>query len=185
MTQQIVVPVVVPVVVVVPVEVVVPMEVVVVVPVEESKFSFGLCELYNNKLHGYIPGESDPHINGHYLVIYTENDNELVELHRRKYKELILDPQYQYQCQINNNCVVVQIHGFEHDLIRNYYNIVCNIDNYIKPEIFQKIYLSGNECCAILKTFWIRIIQRTWKRIFRLHKVTGSILTVRGMLMSV
>ena len=160
-----------------------------------SKFSFGLCELYNKKIHGYIPGVSDPNINGHYLVIYgnnssstndsddTEDDvdiNDMVDLYRREYTKLILEPQYQYQNQNNN--VTVQIHGFEHDLIRNYYNIVSNINNYIKPEIFQKIYLSGTECCAVLKTFWIRIIQRAWKRVFRLHKTTGSELTVRGLM---
>lgn len=160
-----------------------------------NKFSFGLCELYNKKIHGYIPGVSDPNINGQYLVIYgnnnsstndsddTEDDvdiNDMVDLYRLEYTKLILEPQYQYQNQNNN--VTVQIHGFEHDLIRNYYNIVSNINNYIKPEIFQKIYLSGTECCAVLKTFWIRIIQRSWKRVFRLHKTTGSELTVRGLM---
>lgn len=159
-----------------------------------NKFSFGLCELYNKKIHGYIPGVSDPNINGHYLVIYgsnssssndsndTEDDvniNDMVDLYRREYTKLILEPQYQSQ---NNNTVSIQVHGFDHDLIRNYYNIVSNINNYIKPEIFQKIYLSGTECCAVLKTVWIRIIQRAWKRVFRLHKLTGSELTVRGLM---
>jgi len=157
-----------------------------------NKFSFGLCELYNKKMHGYIPGVSDFNINGHYLVIYGGDNSEdldddmddMVDLYRREYTKLILEPQCQYQGVNNNNTVSIQVHGFEHDLIRNYYNIVSNINNYIKPEIFQKIYLSGTECCAILKTFWIRIIQRTWKRLFRLHKSTGALLTVRGMLMS-
>ena len=161
-----------------------------------NKFSLGLCELYNKKIHGYIPGVSDPNINGHYLVVYGSNSssndsddneddvdiNDMVDLYRREYTKLILEPQHQYQGVNNNNTVSIQVHGYEHDLIRNYYNIVSNINNYIKPEIFQKIYLSGTECCAVLKTVWIRIIQRAWKRVFRLHKTTGSELTVRGLM---
>ena len=41
----------------------------------DNKFSCGLCELYNKKIHGYIPGVSDPNINGHYLVIYGSNSS--------------------------------------------------------------------------------------------------------------
>jgi hypothetical protein len=38
---------------------------------------------------------------------------------------------------------------------------------FIGPEIAECIYLETQECVAILKTFWIKLIQRTWKNIFK------------------
>lgn len=52
-----------------------------------------------------------------------------------------------------------------HPTIRNYRNIISK-PNYIKPEIGQYIILPTQESIAILKTFWLRIIQRKWKNIF-------------------
>ena len=75
--------------------------------------------------------------------------------------------------------------------IRNYNDINKNILNI---QIAEKIILKGGECVAILKTFWIRIIQRTWKRVFRKYlfdkylrelrgyKVLNKPLLLRGML---
>jgi len=39
--------------------------------------------------------------------------------------------------------------------------------NYVEVQIAKVIYLSGNECVAIIKTFWLKIIQRTWKKIYK------------------
>jgi len=54
----------------------------------------------------------------------------------------------------------------KHPTIRNYHNIISR-DNYIKPEIGEYIILPSQEAIAILKTFWLRIIQRTWKKVFK------------------
>jgi len=43
-------------------------------------------------------------------------------------------------------------------------------ENEFKPEIAQCIYLESQHCVAILKTFWIKLIQRTWKNIFKKRK---------------
>jgi hypothetical protein len=56
-----------------------------------------------------------------------------------------------------------------HPIIRNYSNIVSK-ENYLKPEIAQCIILPTQETIAILKTFWIRIIQRKWKKVFKLRQ---------------
>ena len=53
-----------------------------------------------------------------------------------------------------------------HPIIRNYYKIVSN-PNYIQPEIGEYIILPTQESVAILKTFWIRIIQRRWRKIYQ------------------
>jgi len=56
-----------------------------------------------------------------------------------------------------------------HPTIRNYQNIVSN-PNYIKPEIGEYIILPTQEAVAILKTFWLRIIQKKWKKVFKERK---------------
>lgn len=37
----------------------------------------------------------------------------------------------------------------------------------LKLELAECVYLPSGHCCAILKTFWIRIIQRKWKKVYR------------------
>ena len=48
---------------------------------------------------------------------------------------------------------------------RNYLNIISD-SNYIKPEIIVRLKLPDGYRVAILKTFWIRIVQRKWKKVF-------------------
>ena len=54
----------------------------------------------------------------------------------------------------------------DHPFIRNYRNIISQ-ENYIRPEIGEYIILPTQEAVAILKTFWLRIIQRSWKNVFK------------------
>jgi hypothetical protein len=123
-------------------------------------YSFGknnivLCELFNPYIHGFT-NESDRNVLCHYLVIgkystiYSpciyEDINHVYENMDRLF---LLDPRF---CR--------------HPRIRNYKNIASKID-YIRPEIAECIYLSGDECVAVLKTFWLRLVQRTWKRVFQ------------------
>jgi len=49
--------------------------------------------------------------------------------------------------------------------IRNYQNIIKS-SKYLHPEIFEKVYIH-ERFCAVIKTFWIKIVQRSWKRVFK------------------
>ena len=54
-----------------------------------------------------------------------------------------------------------------HSYIRNYKNIINNSNiNYIKPEIAECITLESGVNVSIIKTIWLRLIQRKWKRIY-------------------
>jgi hypothetical protein len=109
----------------------------------KTRFVIALCQLFNNRIHG--PGPQ-----GNYLVYC-------------KYKKLdmnwigetgdFMKLEYQY------------LHNLTHDLHPNYRQIVST-PNYIKPEIVECIYLKPDDhCIAIIKTFWIKIIQRTWRSV--------------------
>jgi hypothetical protein len=121
-----------------------------------TKYNIILCELFNNKLHG---NPENDETNLHYLV-------------KTRFKNLNIN-------FINDLCfrynldyyiyAVINSNKLNHNRIRNYKNIV-NKENYIKPEIAHCIYLPSQECIAILKTFWIRLIQRKWKNILSERK---------------
>ena len=67
-----------------------------------------------------------------------------------------------------------------HKIYRNYKHIISQ-KNYIKPEIADCIYLNSGHCVAVLKTYWIRIIQRKWKSIC---KEKNNIIQLRRSLSS-
>lgn len=137
-----------------------------------NKYYLMLCELHYPPIHGKT-SNSDFNIETHYLVYerfqpftglalscleddyYANRQNEMyrlndvIKLLKTYYSSNIID--------------------LEHPTIRNYHNII-NRENYIKPEIGQYIILPTYEAIAILKTFWIRIIQRKWKKIIAQRK---------------
>jgi hypothetical protein len=138
-----------------------------------------ICELFHPDLHGYDMNESDPDIHGHYIIIhiddnsdqdseyYSDSDSDseddyfilnevMIDIYKKKYK-------YLTSSYKKNNLEII------HPTIRNYFNIISS-ENYIIPNIGYKVYLSGNECVAILKTFWLRIVQRCWRRVYNARK---------------
>lgn len=159
---------------------------------KKSNYYIGICELHHDLLHGFNENSS-PQIKGHYLLMekfsnfhkyivndvynfrYEDNDGELensdnsnssivdsddevendnpklVDLYRYKYSILLKSPTFMNSC---------------HTVIRNYLNIIKSF-YYIQPHIVECVYLPRGECVAILKTFWLRIVQRTWKRVYK------------------
>ena len=108
-----------------------------------KRFCIALCELYNNKIHG--PGPL-----GHYYV-------------NCRYKSLYMDWIYETADFIHIEYQL--LNSYDHDLFPNYREIVLRED-YIKPEIVECINI--NHCCvAIIKTFWIKIIQRAWRNVLK------------------
>jgi hypothetical protein len=149
-----------------------------------------ICELYHEYLHGT---DNANQLNGQYVVIdtfnnfYKETDIECVsntdtesnDSHGESYDDDSLYEEDNYE--ILNLCI--QLHkekyqemlvtsGFiasKPKIIRNYTNIVRN-PSYIQPQIAECYYLINRECVCVLKTFWIRLIQRTWKKIYKERK---------------
>lgn len=114
-----------------------------------TKYNIIICELYNKNIHGKT---NDLKLKESYLTIYRYKIFDI--------REIIEDAEFYYsQYRILNN------NRKKHDIYRNYQNIV-NRENYIKPEIAECIYLENGMCIAILKTFWIRLIQRRWRNIY-------------------
>jgi hypothetical protein len=123
-----------------------------------------LCEIFHSSKYG-IDENTDENIEKHYMVLYSYKYNGIKcfsDINRHiKFIKKIRNSMYEHY----------------HPYIRNYNHINRNILNI---QIAEKIILKGGECVAILKTFWIRIIQRTWKRVFRKYLFDKYLRELRG-----
>jgi hypothetical protein len=105
-----------------------------------NQYQLGICELYNTFLHG----PCEPHVEGHFLFMW---DVPLSDLYDNICAEFIAMRRL--------------------GLARAHWDIVGRPRMYPLLEIVQTVMLEpGGECVAIIKTFWIRLVQRRWKRIF-------------------
>jgi len=123
-----------------------------------------LCELFNSEKYG-IDENSDENIDKHYIVIYSY-----------KYKGIKSFSDIKKDIKFIKKDQIVMYEPF-HPCIRNYNHINKNILNI---QIAENIILKGGESVAILKTFWIKIIQRTWKKIFRKYLFDKYLRELRG-----
>lgn len=144
-----------------------------------------LCELYHPIIHGFTT-DSNPNITSHYIVYGKYDPSSLFRLSQinddtdSEYDDDDDDEDedniYLGKIDIGLSCIRSlynyllrtprRLLEHSHPVIRNYKNIILH-QNYIKPEIAECIVLPTQETIAILKTFWIRIIQKKWKKIFK------------------
>jgi len=140
-----------------------------------KKLDLVLCEIHHPSIHGKTD-ESATNIESHYLVFdrydweigaslsdeYDENEDEDdYDLSTVNIAEMI-DTMNRFYYQ---GAHILRLSFPPHPTVRNYQRIVTR-EGYIRPEIAECIELPTMETIAILKTFWLRIIQRTWKKIF-------------------
>jgi len=117
--------------------------------INKTKLTIVICQLYNSKKHGNPDANSG--VEYHFIAEarFKLLDIKVINYFIHSY----------HQMNMNHIDKITP-----HNIFKNYRNIVLRRDN-IKPEIAECLYLSGGECVSIIKTFWIKIIQRTWKNI--------------------
>ncbi len=163
------------------------------------KFNLILCELHLPSLHGKT-NNSCPHIESHFLLIdkfdgltgvlldeyngyngyVTDSDHDSFDSDLEDERDI--DPADDFDDDNNPNYInslkaIQQLYSIEysnmrsisHPIIRNYSNIIRRAD-YIKPEIGLCIELHTHEQIVIIKTMWLKIIQRKWKKVFAERK---------------
>jgi hypothetical protein len=109
-------------------------------------------------------------LSSHYLVtsvidideFYNDDYNDDIAILKECYLMWL------YQPMKSQNSIIVR-DTITHPVIRNYMNIIDD-GNYIKLDIVKVEYFGDVEMVAIIKTFWLRLIQRKWKRVYRERK---------------
>ena len=119
-----------------------------------TRYNIVLCELHNPKMHGIDPASK---VSSHYLV-----DCRFKRLNMKIINANASIITHVYSRLLNRG----DSRTNSHPIYKNYTNIVAR-NTYIKPEIAECMYLETHECVAVLKTHWIRLIQRTWKNVMR------------------
>lgn len=125
--------------------------------VSPPAFQLAICEVFHPILHGENETEG---IHNHFLV-YTVID--LPDFYSKAY----LSEEHSFR---RYRKAIHILHGSldeTHPTIRSYRKIT---KKYIRLEIIQADILAGQEEVAYLKTFWLRLVQRRWKKIYYARK---------------
>jgi hypothetical protein len=146
----------------------------------KSRFNLVLCEILNTHLHG-----NDGNIDGHYLIINkfdastgsaiysgsdndseSDDDDDYSDYSANEEDETVMGSSLSLFTNIHNDYYHQQVpNTVKHSTIRNYRNIIARPD-YIRPEIAECIVLPSQHTVAIIKTIWIKIIQRKWRKVY-------------------
>lgn len=140
-----------------------------------SKYQLTLCEIFHPKIYG-MDENSNSQILTHFIVL---NSYSFQEYESQETTDSDSDESTDEEEDYDNNNVVSFINMIykdiqyihhrtryipkEHPIIRNYLNIR---KKGLRIHISQNILLQSGEKISILKTFWIRIIQRKWKKVY-------------------
>jgi len=119
-------------------------------------FTLAICDLYHRDKYGFT-AESSKNIHTHFIM-YEYID---VEEFYDETNILITYMQDLWSLQ--------HIQYANHEFLRNYQHYILT-KKYNNIEIAETYILPGGEMVAILKTFWISIIQRCWRKTYQRRK---------------
>ena len=120
-------------------------------------YYIAICEIFNPRIHGKDENSSAG-IETHFLVSETFT---LEEFYDNSYQDTITYLKADYKKVYKKNKK-----SLKHPIIRNY-NKIIEANNFIKLDIVCIDELTGNETVGYIKTFWIKLIQRRWKKIYK------------------
>ena len=123
---------------------------------EHDTYQLALCEIHHSLLHGAGPVKNDKSINNHFLIYTTFSPD---EFYNNNYKSE--EKYFQRYRQAQYQRMYLQ---YTHPGLRNY------TQKYNRLEIVKYHILTVGDSryhIAYLKTFWLRIVQRCWKKVYK------------------
>ena len=146
-------------------------------------YFLGYVELFHPQIH-IFDEYSSKDINEFYITIFTiKFPSKYLHL-LTEIKKMNFEDYYCYICEnqsreityhktilfhIKNRSKEIRFVD-EHPIIRNFLKIQEALYNPTSLEVVEKIELKTGESICILKTFWIKCIQRKWKKICEYNK---------------
>jgi len=150
-------------------------------------------ELFHPITHGFDK-ESYKDIQGFYITILTIKTPSKYLSFISKSNKMDFDTYYSYICShssreiIEHKAIVYYIKKrtkelcfiSDHPFLRNFLKIQEMLYHPLSLQIVDKIELKTGESICILKTFWLKCIQRKWKKICEYNKnVLKEITTIK------
>ena len=75
--------------------------------------------------------------------------------------------------EINNHYLtLMRFTKYDHNYINS---IIVHNPSRFRLEIAECLYLPSSHCVSILKMHWLKLIQRTWKKIYKCRKIINLI----------
>ena len=127
-----------------------------------KNYELAICELFNPHMHSNINNNNIDSLHYHYLIYTIIDKEEFIDNSYEPYIDL-LSRFYTYR--LRNSLFSRPINIYNDHPIANYNNIIIK-PNYIKLDIIQKYDLDNGEQFAIIKTHFLRLLQRKWKKIY-------------------
>jgi len=127
-----------------------------------SHTELAICEIFNPVIHGSDVSNSSYGISGHFLV---HNTISLEDWYNHSFRDIItlLRDAYDNYISAWGNRLP------QHPIVLNYEAIIRGC-KYIKIDIVVLDELEGRECVGYIKTHWLRLVQRCWKKIYKQRK---------------
>lgn len=125
-----------------------------------SRFNLVVASLHH-PIYGFDKKESTPEIRQHFLCIHKSKNTMPKESKTVRQMSKMLHTQMRAMCDLN-------VDIWPEDVgVRNVY---AAMTSFALPQIGETMILPGDEMVVILKTIWIRLLQRTWKNIYSRRK---------------
>jgi hypothetical protein len=133
------------------------------------KFKLALVELYTPYRHGFHDEKNKHHVYGHHIINYSIDVDEFYN----ELNNINTDLKYTNNMTIKSLDRIkyeMNINTVDHPTIRNYEHIINNPKQY-EIQIIEPIMVSVGDTefdtysAAIIKTHWLRLIQRRWREI--------------------
>lgn len=120
-----------------------------------SKFNMVVASLHH-PIYGFDIEESSPDIRNHFLCIHRSPNTTPKERKLARKISQVMRDRIRILNKIGSDIWPKEVGT------RNFYNIMEYLE---QPQIGETIMLPGDEMVVILKTIWIRLLQRKWKNI--------------------
>ena len=131
-----------------------------------SKFDIVIPELFVPSRYGY-----NKYLKTHIMVLYRfkyKNDNDEDEDGNKFFKNLEKLSSFYRHAMWRQYAKTIQCNqGKSKSLVIRNWSAIVQRPNYFEPQLAQCIRLDTGETVCIIKTFWLKIIQRTWKKVFK------------------
>ena len=119
------------------------------------RFNLVVASLHH-PTYGFDPMESSPEIRHHFLCIHKSANTMPKERKLVHQMSRILRTQLRILSETGSDIWPEGVGA------RNFYSAM---DRLARPQIGETMILPGDEMVVILKTVWIRLMQRTWKKV--------------------
>ena len=142
---------------------------------ERPRYELVLCEYFHHHIHGF-DDDSDPCIDSHYLVhtrfpvpgtTSTSTTTTTSSTDPWKHLQAVCVQLHRLYRNLLHTQAAIDTIGYMSNghRLRHYRHLAENPLTYL-PQLAEVYHLRGGECVAVLKTFWLRLVQRSWKRVF-------------------